>query len=65
MKPSKLPVQSVPVERTITGMSMSNGNGIEASNFVGDVQAITVGEVIDFVTNPIGGIGDILGYFFG
>ncbi|NER98261.1 MAG: hypothetical protein F6J86_31290 [Symploca sp. SIO1B1] len=31
MKSSKLPIQAVPVERTVTGVPMSNQNGVDAS----------------------------------
>ncbi|NEN88983.1 MAG: hypothetical protein F6K48_08680 [Okeania sp. SIO3H1] len=31
MKSSKLPIQAVPVERTVTGVPMSNQNGVDPS----------------------------------
>ncbi|MBU7586459.1 MAG: hypothetical protein KAF91_26945 [Nostoc sp. TH1S01] len=31
MKSSRLPIQSAPVERTITGAAVSNGNGVDPS----------------------------------
>ena len=31
MKSSKLPIQAVPVERTVTGVRMSNQNGVDPS----------------------------------
>jgi hypothetical protein len=37
MKLSKLPIQSAPVERTIAGSPISNGDGVEASGFLGDL----------------------------
>jgi hypothetical protein len=33
MNPSKLPIQSVPVERTSAGTSVSNQNGVDPSLF--------------------------------
>ena len=35
-KPSKLPIQAAPVARNITGASMSSGNGVDPSGFLGD-----------------------------
>ncbi|MDJ0675999.1 MAG: hypothetical protein QNJ36_11555 [Calothrix sp. MO_167.B42] len=43
MKPSKLPIQAAPVERTITGALMSSGNGVEASGIldtIGDIAKV-------------------------
>ncbi len=37
MKSSKLPIQAVPVERTVTGVPMSNQNGVDPSFSLGDV----------------------------
>ncbi|NER98262.1 MAG: hypothetical protein F6J86_31295 [Symploca sp. SIO1B1] len=34
MKSSKLPIQAAPVERTVTGVPMSNQNGVDASGFL-------------------------------
>ena len=40
MKMSKLPIQSAPVERQITGAAISSENGVDASGFldtIGDI----------------------------
>ncbi len=42
MKPSKLPIQAAPVERTITGapMSTEGGNSVEASGILDTLKTI-------------------------
>jgi hypothetical protein len=37
MKFSRLPVQAMPVRRTITGMPMSNEKGVDASGLLSDI----------------------------
>jgi hypothetical protein len=46
MKSSKLPIQSYPVERTITGASMSSGDGVEPSWLWAIPAAISAGKAI-------------------
>ncbi|NEN88982.1 MAG: hypothetical protein F6K48_08675 [Okeania sp. SIO3H1] len=42
MKSSKLPIQAAPAERTVTGVSMSNQNGIDPSFDVGKLVSTLV-----------------------
>jgi len=41
MKPSKLPIQAAPIERTITGAPMSSDNSVEASGWLD-----TIGDIV-------------------
>ena len=52
MKSSKLPIQSAPVQRDITGTAISSEHGVEASGFwdvakkIGSVAAPILGSLI-------------------
>jgi hypothetical protein len=46
----KLPKQSAPVERNITGAAISNQNGVEAS-FWGTAALMAIPKVIDWLKN--------------
>jgi hypothetical protein len=53
MKTSKLPIQSAPVERTITGAAISNQNGVEASGWL-DIFKTVAQAALPVVGNLLG-----------
>ncbi|NEN88981.1 MAG: hypothetical protein F6K48_08670 [Okeania sp. SIO3H1] len=53
MKSSKLPIQAAPVERTVTGVSMSNQNGIDPSFDVGKLVSKLVTAITSVVSNLV------------
>ncbi|NEO78076.1 hypothetical protein [Moorena sp. SIO4G3] len=49
MKSSKLPIQAAPVERTVTGASMSSDNGVDPSinwGKIGSIALDTIGSLL-------------------
>lgn len=58
MKSLKLPIQSVPVVRTIAGAPMSSGDGIEASGFW-DIAKKLGGAAVKYGPGIVGALGGI------